>query len=682
MKIIVNIFLLQLLCNSLTLITAQWCIIYRPVNKTRVQWNNGQRMVSKRNFFSAIKYKYEPYVYSTVQYYNDYERVSVCCDGYNKVSDTKCEPICKPSCPTNSHCIRPNICECDAKYRGYTAGPHIIQCEPICLAGCSKNAQCIAPNQCECISGYEDTDSIGCQPICKECPLNSSCTKPNECTCNAGYLDNGLGECKPVCSKQCPEFSECTKPETCSCQENYEMKDDKCLPICEEKCPANSLCIKPNECDCEAGYEKTEQVNSTSFKCLAKCDNDCPAHSECVQPNVCECQPGYSRSQDLQCQPICENACPEHSSCSEPSKCLCEAGYQLKLSSVYNLFCEPVCQSNCSTFGKCVQPNKCECLEGYEMDEMEVCQPICSGGCKNGLCFQPEVCICKPGYLMGPQEECEPVCSMTCQNASCIEPEICQCHEGYRFQENSINICEPVCEPQCINGICVAANVCICNENFVPTATEEGLNHSHCQLIQTSTTDPTKETTTATEETIENEPKTTTDLEITSLTEADISSTLHSDQLKQTTSSSLQSADICHENCQCWQEIDEYGPLVTKQCSRICVDANDKPCLDLKHCQCDVAKNQLVCHIFEESMEADDDPFYYMCALQRSKATTFKPMEEGKSNEMISLPPAKPTDFPLWGSASVGVLLVASAIGGLLYVRFKKVEEPIMEYEL
>lgn len=67
MKCWKNVFLLQIFFNGLIVITAQYCISFKPMMKTRVQWNNGQRLISKRNFFGVIKYKYEPYVYSTMQ---------------------------------------------------------------------------------------------------------------------------------------------------------------------------------------------------------------------------------------------------------------------------------------------------------------------------------------------------------------------------------------------------------------------------------------------------------------------------------------------------------------------------------------------------------------------------------------------------------------------------------------
>ncbi|XP_046812020.1 uncharacterized protein LOC111682922 [Lucilia cuprina] len=772
MKYFIKILLLQIICHNFYCVTAQWCKRYQVVNKTRVQWHKGERMVTRRKLFNVIRYSNVPYRYSTVENYHDYERVNVCCDGYTKISDSKCEPICSPSCPTNTHCIRPNICECDVNYKGYTASATTIQCEPICIPNCPKNAQCIAPNQCRCNSGYQmDSVSGECFPICNNCPENSICTQPDQCTCNAGYLDNGLGECKPICIKPCPEFSECTKPEKCTCQQNYKKNvNGKCEAICEQECPENSLCIKPNECSCQKGYEEAEYINATRFKCLPKCNNGCPLNALCIKPNVCECQKGYRMSpdnvcqpvcenecpqyatcsepnrcschegyeqQELQCQPICEKACPEHASCrepnkcqceagyqmteenicqpvcedkcpqyatciepnkcscnkgyelleqqcqpvcekscpehascSEPNKCQCEAGYQLKLSSIYNLFCEPICQANCSTFGKCVQPNKCECLEGYEMDELEVCQPICSRGCKNGLCFQPEICICNPGYLMGPQEECEPFCSLPCQNGSCIEPEICQCHEGYKLKNNSINICEPLCDPQCINGICVAPNVCICHENYEPTTTAIGLNHHNCQVVAnitiTTTTQPEFETSTYKQQ--------STAQMLTTLTTLDLTSTLNPDQLRQTSASNLVSADICNDRCHCWQEFDEYGPLITKQCVRLCVDDFDKPCLDLNRCKCDVAKNHLICQATDDSMELDDDPLFYRCNLERFKATTFKPLNDGVSSDMKSVQPEKMSSFPWWWPVIAAVLVVSSVIVGLLYVRFRKFE--------
>lgn len=67
MKILLNFLLLQIFSSCLTLITAQWCVTFKSVLKSRIQWNDGQRIVSKSTFFGGIKYKYEPYRYSTIQ---------------------------------------------------------------------------------------------------------------------------------------------------------------------------------------------------------------------------------------------------------------------------------------------------------------------------------------------------------------------------------------------------------------------------------------------------------------------------------------------------------------------------------------------------------------------------------------------------------------------------------------
>ncbi|TMW45090.1 hypothetical protein DOY81_009832, partial [Sarcophaga bullata] len=400
-----------------------------------------------------------------------------------------------------------------------------------------------------------------------------------------------------------------------------------------QTCPEHSSCMEPNKCICNPGYAMMNQT------CRPICENECPLNSWCAEPNKCNCLEGYEMISNGICQAKCDKPCPDHAMCAEPNKCQCEAGYQLRLSSIYNLFCEPICQTNCSTFGQCVAPNKCECLEGYEMDELDMCLPKCSKGCENGLCFQPEICICNAGYLMGPQNKCEPVCSEPCQNGSCIEPEMCQCHEGYKFKTNSINICEPHCEPSCINGICVAPNMCICQDQHEPIKTNSYM----------------------------------------------ILSSFQPALLRETTTSSaavLQEAQICNEQCLCWQEFDEFGPLVSQKCMRLCADKHDKPCLDLSQCQCDLRKTQLICRSIEDmSVPAeDDDPILYSCKIPRSQTTTLKPGDTIKSSDMksssIQTIQQAHAHVPWTLIAIVTFVILTSIVAVAIYVRCRKHEAP------
>ncbi|XP_061397105.1 protein draper-like [Musca vetustissima] len=679
---------------------AQWCTDKKYVSKTRIQWNNGERLTTKLGWLGNIKYKYEPYVYSSMQYYTDYETVYVCCRGYKKI-DSQCVPDCRPSCPTNSHCAGPDRCECSSGYVSFTSQPFCTKgyemvngkCVAVCVPSCPPNAKCVQPNQCSCSEGYTnvgsdlevDNATLKCQAKClPQCPENSYCERPNECVCKDGYSMNSEGKCEAVCSPACLENAFCKKPNQCECLEGYELGKVEegvleCVPQCEDGCPENGFCSKPNQCECSQGYNLT-----ANGRCEPVCDPPCPENSKCEEGNVCSCLRGYEMV-DHHCEPVCEKPCPENSHCSEPNMCQCFNGYQPKNTSIYEFFCEPLCQPNCSAFARCAQPNKCECLEGYAMDEVEQCKPQCTGGCLNGLCYRPEVCICKAGYLMGPNQNCEPTCSMACQNGTCVEPEICQCSEGYRFQGGSVNICEPVCEPECHNGVCVEPNICICHENYEPLEIGEGAyNHSYCQKAMTTTSTAT---------TINDKDHMITWASFTPGESSTTTLPLTTPKVSESTPIPL--LENCVAHCQCWQEYDEFGTFHTNpQCVHLCMDPYDKPCLNLSLCHCDEVRTQLLCHIDEEDLE--EEPQLYMCKIPRilplgsTTTTTISTITsgttpDGHSNEMQIIGDHQdPTAGQmLW-------IILASVIGicglvAVVFVVYRKYcnhEDPLVEYEL
>ncbi|XP_073821261.1 uncharacterized protein [Musca autumnalis] len=699
--------------------SAQLCTQRNYVTKTRIQWNNGERLTTKRGWLGNTKYKYEPYMYSTTQYYTDYETVFVCCQGYKKNGSSQCDPVCQPTCPANSHCVRPNVCECSSGYFSYSSHPSIAKCEPVCYSGCSENSRCTSPGVCSCSDGYKKNAEGKCVAICNPaCPANAECLKPNQCSCSKGYekVENTSGNetmiCRAICSPECPENSLCSKPNECVCLEGYTKKEDKCEPLCDSPCLENAFCKSPNQCECLEGYELEEET----LACVAQCKNECPENAFCSKPNQCECKQGYAMTtnatcepvcetkcpenarctapntcsclkgykmlENNQCEPVCEKPCPENAHCTKPNKCECLNGYQLKMTSIYNIYCEPQCQNDCSTFGKCVAPNKCECFEGYEMDEMEQCRPICKDGCLNGLCYRPEVCICNAGYLMGPHNSCEPTCSLPCQNGTCVEPEICKCSEGYKLQEGSVNICEPLCEPECHNGMCVEPNICICHENYEPIEISAGsYNHSYCQKVTTTTTTYVQESTTTVEDISITETRSTIIATSPSVTPPP-QNILHTTPYESTTTSTLQK---CLQQCQCWQEHDDLGSISsTPQCVHLCLDPYDKLCLNLSLCHCDVAKSQLVCQIDEE--DSDEEPLMYICKIPRPSVTTItttiSTTTAMPSNEMIITTDSnEKSGNILWiVVASIMGICGITALAFVAYWKYFKPEDPLIYF--
>lgn len=49
----------------ITMSKAQWCVEKKRVAKTRLQWNEGERFITKRDFFLRTKLKRVPYVFTS-----------------------------------------------------------------------------------------------------------------------------------------------------------------------------------------------------------------------------------------------------------------------------------------------------------------------------------------------------------------------------------------------------------------------------------------------------------------------------------------------------------------------------------------------------------------------------------------------------------------------------------------
>uniref|UniRef100_A0A6P4FGM5 Multiple epidermal growth factor-like domains protein 10 n=1 Tax=Drosophila rhopaloa TaxID=1041015 RepID=A0A6P4FGM5_DRORH len=499
-------------------------------------------------------------------------------------------------------------------------------CSPICEEDCGQHSRCMRPGICKCDPGYDGIrNGTNCQPVCSSCPENASCSAPKVCFCNPGYMKNG-NLCEPHCDEDCGQHSRCVRPEICECEPGYDgiRNGTNCQPVCSS-CPQNGSCTAPEVCVCNPGFMKKGKL------CEPHCEEACGHHSRCVRPGICECERRYTGSEKgTNCRPVC-SSCPENSSCIAPEVCICKQGY-IKRGNL----CEPHCEEACSDLGRCVAPNQCECYPGHEeTGEDRKCQPKCSKGCPNGFCNTPEKCACNTGFLMGPNETCEPQCSPSCVHGTCTQPGTCSCDPGYRFKDNSQHVCEAICELGCKNGECMAPNVCICKEGYQP----EDLNHPtsvchpvcptacvngtctapgecsclegytkssattckpHCaagcefgdcvapnecqclpgyentdqgcqpQATSTSTSQPPKRTSEAVDSSSVRAqyPTTTTATKGTEATYADLLQPHHSN---------------CTGGCPCWINFKD-------------ADHQDKPCLNVASCPCNVTINEMFCN--------------------------------------------------------------------------------------
>ncbi|SPP82505.1 multiple epidermal growth factor-like domains protein 10 [Drosophila guanche] len=633
------------------------CVRVESVPYTRSEYKGRQVPYQKHSFWRGWETKYRmEYGWQDVVDYRS-ETKQYCCDGYEG---------------------------------------SIINCKPVCAGGCSGNSYCTAPNICSCKDGYGGAD---CHPICSNCGRNEYCLSPNRCVCNEGYQKiHGEGECLPVCPDPCGNSSFCAEPGVCECIVGYakSASNDSCRPVCSPECGSNSFCQQPNVCACEKGYQADGEGN-----CVPICNAGCGDHSQCVRPGVCECEAGYAEGEVGNCLPVCSQGCPEHSSCLTPSVCICDPGYTMKADR-----CEPHCPQQCSDYAQCTAPNVCECYPGYvATGEDGKCEPKCSQGCANGFCFFPEVCVCSIGYLMGPNQTCEPQCSLNCVHGECTQPETCSCMPGYRFQGSSQHICEAVCEKGCEHGDCVAPEICLCHVGYQPvenvcqpvcetscvnsTCTgpdqcsclegyehssnstciphcSKGCEHGDCLEPEVCTCRPGYEQT---------EEGCT--LRITSTTASFSTPSDDSTNPAVVPFAGLLQLPVanCSEDCPCWNEFDELGPLTNAKCVQLCQDSHDKPCLDLRECSCDLSSGQLVC---EGSGDYSSEQARYIC----------------KKPKLGKIEAAKDTSKSLgwlhvvgWCIAVVGLVAIVVAIALKLYPKYAskrayQVDEAICEDSL
>lgn len=385
-----------------------------------------------------------------------------CCQGFYKLDDTQCKPICSVPC-TNGLCTAPETCTC--------------------LSGYHKNDQNVCvKNECD-----PSLDENG------EC-VNGTCTTNGTCVCNAGFIKIEPSKCIPKCSEGCMNGN-CVSPETCLCDVGYEaVNSSVCKPVCQNACMFGT-CTRPEECSCFTGYELRSGTNHICDPvCMSGCSN-----GECVEPNLCICNNGFEFSElSRVCEPFCSEECV-NANCTSPNTCTCEAGFVPTNATHCDILCE-----NC-TNGYCEEPNVCQCDIGYHMNEEKLCiQNECASNemednCQNGYCSDG-VCMCDSGYEKNATGTCSPICSLECINGYCSEPEVCQCYAGYDINLvngtddsnctnctsfTEWNVCRAICE-DCKNGTCIEG-VCSCNEGYSQHPRNRGkcvLNEDLIDLIK------------------------------------------------------------------------------------------------------------------------------------------------------------------------------------------------------
>ncbi|XP_017056730.2 multiple epidermal growth factor-like domains protein 10 isoform X2 [Drosophila ficusphila] len=548
----------------------QYVTYLRAVTKTKSE------PYQKHSFWSGWYTDYRTVHYEEDEIAYKWDTKYNCCAGYTG-SIYNCQPVCEGKCPTNGFCNAPNQCKC---YEGYGGS----DCHPLCPQACGKNEFCGSPGRCSCQNGYHRSSSGGnCLPICSAgCGDFSFCSAPGKCECLPSYemLGNGTA-CQPICEPKCGKNSHCLQPDLCSCLEGYVADDlGDCKPSCSA-CPENGICISPEVCACDPGYVMRDN------RCEPFCESPCGDYEQCVAPNECQCYPGYEiAGEEKKCQPKCSSGCP-NGFCFSPEQCACKEGYLMGPNST----CEPQCRLKC-VHGRCTQPDVCECETGYRFreDSQHVCQAVCEAGCRNGDCVAPNICICHGGYQPNDPDPtksiCQPVCQTACVNATCSAPEECTCLAGFTRSTNTT--CRPHCTGGCESGDCVAPGECQCWQGFEKT--EEG-----CRLQTTSTTE---------------EPETTTP------------------ETPATETTTVATADMvhysnCSVNCLCWVEFDGQGVLSTAKCAKLCADDQDKPCLNLKSCHCDLPSGQLSCKEGEgyEDEESSGEDTRYVCKMAKTNGS-------------------------------------------------------------
>uniref|UniRef100_A0A1I8P4E3 EGF-like domain-containing protein n=1 Tax=Stomoxys calcitrans TaxID=35570 RepID=A0A1I8P4E3_STOCA len=174
-----------------------------------------------------------------------------CHEGYTLNNNTNlCEPFCPIKCPTNSHCVQPNVCECNRGYFQDTLNKN--RCKSLhkkkySFAGAisahadnhfdfNRKLQKLMQPKHGCQHGFEfNITTLRCQPSCHNGCLHGNCTSPDVCICSIGYsMDMISHSCVPNhCKMPCPR-GYCIPSGECLCPEGLTQsltKGSGCKPF-------------------------------------------------------------------------------------------------------------------------------------------------------------------------------------------------------------------------------------------------------------------------------------------------------------------------------------------------------------------------------------------------------------------------------------------------------------------
>ncbi|KAK9737372.1 Brain and reproductive organ-expressed protein (BRE) [Popillia japonica] len=365
--------------------------------------------------------------------------VEQCCDGYAKIDEDRCIPVCREEC-LHGTCIAPDVCQCTEGFGGPRChincppGLYGVDCQHECM--CQNNATC-EPNAIRILTGKTAWRLAGV--LC-----NGDCDHVSgECHCHAGWVG-------PLCDDQCPTGThgiECQNQ--CRCQNG-----GTCDPV-------------TGKCFCEPGWTGSVCANRCPFGYWGEdCKNVCDCYNGAACDHIsgeCRCLPGFIGDR-------CLTACSENTwglNCSE--SCTCQNG------------------------AKCSNVNgKCTCADGWKGDNctVRICPdkfwgPQCNNGC---ICSEEHTeschpwtgkCECKPGWTT---EDCSRQCSLltfgkecrgscNCKNnAQCSAVDgACLCAPGFKGED-----CSETCPLGTFGEDC--ANKCNC-KNGATCSTETGQCH-------------------------------------------------------------------------------------------------------------------------------------------------------------------------------------------------------------
>lgn len=237
---------------------------------------------------------------------------------YKKVTKTDCDPKCSFTQDNfeciNSKCIAPNVCECSDGYAKVSE----FQCDPVC-SNCT-NGICVLPEVCECTSGFEKDDNGVCQPTCTPSCINGNCIAPDTCECFENYKnDIKPNECVTV---EKTSHNICND-KSCLCESGFEFYNGKCLRSCNKVC-INGKCLD-DQCICSDGY-KLSQDDTSNPECRPICSfeegHDC-IKGKCIAPQVCECFEGFRFLDDRNCTcvELCNPSCINGVCTNDGCKC-------------------------------------------------------------------------------------------------------------------------------------------------------------------------------------------------------------------------------------------------------------------------------------------------------------------------------------------------------------------------